>query len=83
MPQEPGLRGQASVNTGDWVENCTAFVEYEVGNFELLRYFDLVSCPETADEQHREHELFSAAAIPPSLVARHAAEWESEHAVRH
>jgi UDP-2,3-diacylglucosamine pyrophosphatase LpxH len=25
-------------NTGDWVENCTALVEYEDGGFELLRW---------------------------------------------
>lgn len=27
-------------NTGDWVENCTAFVEYDSGVLELIRYFD-------------------------------------------
>lgn len=28
----------AYLNTGDWVENCTALVEFEDGSFDLIRY---------------------------------------------
>jgi hypothetical protein len=75
------LNGQAYINTGDWVENCTAFVEYEDGLFELIRYFDERRCPEPSDEAFPRDEFATADAAPPNLGPRHAAERESEHAV--
>jgi UDP-2,3-diacylglucosamine pyrophosphatase LpxH len=42
-------------NTGDWVENCTALVEYESGEFALLYYFeDLHFLESTPRPQNRE-----------------------------
>jgi UDP-2,3-diacylglucosamine pyrophosphatase LpxH len=37
-PRIRGLGGLAYCNTGDWVENCSALVEYESGQFELVRH---------------------------------------------
>ena len=34
------------VNTGDWVESCTAIVEDHDGNFELIRWMDAINAPE-------------------------------------
>jgi hypothetical protein len=33
--------GVAYVNTGDWVESCTAVVEHYDGSFELIRWTDV------------------------------------------
>ena len=68
------------VNTGDWVENCTAFVEYEDGDVELIRYFDKSRCFDTADEAFPRVEFAPTDVIPPNS-GRHALEWESKHAV--
>src|SRR5262249_10988123 len=35
-PKISELNGIAYYNTGDWVESCTALVEYSDGSFELL-----------------------------------------------
>lgn len=75
------LGAQTYVNTGDWVENCTAFVEYDDGGFQLLRYFDTIRCWDTSDEAFPREEFDPAEVTPPNLVARHATERESEHAV--
>lgn len=32
------IEGLTYINTGDWVESCTAFVEHEDGRFELIRW---------------------------------------------
>ncbi|MCY1554673.1 hypothetical protein D9M68_912590 [compost metagenome] len=32
------IDGLTYINTGDWVESCTAFVEHEDGRFELIRW---------------------------------------------
>jgi hypothetical protein len=39
-PADTEISGIAYCNTGDWVENCTAFVEHESGVLELVNYFD-------------------------------------------
>lgn len=74
------IAGQTYINTGDWVENCTAFVEYDDGGFELIRYFDETRCRESLDEAFHREEFAPADVRPPILVARHAAERESEPA---
>ena len=43
-PAYTKLDGLTYCNTGDWVENCTAFVEYDTGELSLLHYFD-EDCP--------------------------------------
>ena len=30
------------LNTGDWVESCTAIGETQSGEFEMIRWFDVV-----------------------------------------
>lgn len=37
-PRISDVEGLAYCNTGDWVENCSALVEYEDGGFELIRH---------------------------------------------
>jgi UDP-2,3-diacylglucosamine pyrophosphatase LpxH len=36
------FNGVHYINTGDWVESCTAIAENEDGTFELIRWFDIV-----------------------------------------
>jgi UDP-2,3-diacylglucosamine pyrophosphatase LpxH len=36
-PRIVDINGLSYCNTGDWVENCSALVEYEDGGFELIR----------------------------------------------
>ena len=50
------LGGFAYVNTGDWVESCTAVVEHESGRIELV-------------EWHREKKTLAPPPIPASLPA--------------
>lgn len=40
---ERDLGGIRYLNTGDWVESCTALVEHADGRMEILRYADLVA----------------------------------------
>lgn len=53
-------------NTGDWVENCTAFVEYDTGVLELIRYFDDTR---SHGPSHVEERVSSYAACESELVA--------------
>ncbi len=39
------------VNTGDWVESCTAVLEHHDGRFELVRWLDVVKARQQADER--------------------------------
>jgi len=39
-PQHKELEGILYYNDGDWVDNCTALVEHESGELELLRWLD-------------------------------------------
>lgn len=80
-PAVSEFNGQAYINTGDWVENCTAFVEYEDGQLELIRYFDERRCQEPSDEAYPRNEFATVDASPLNLGPRHATERESEHAV--
>lgn len=81
-PAVSHLGGQAYINTGDWVENCTAFVEYDDGGLELIHYFDERRCLDASVEPNSWEEFAPVDETPPSLVTRRAAERESEHAVR-
>jgi hypothetical protein len=80
-PAMAEIAGLAYINTGDWVENCTAFVEYDDGGLELIRYFDETRCREQSDEAFPREEFTLADARSPILVERHAPEPESELAV--
>ncbi len=51
--------GVRYMNTGDWVESCTALVEHYDGRYELLRWADIV----------REREARAAAALPAVVVS--------------
>ncbi|TCO14255.1 UDP-2,3-diacylglucosamine pyrophosphatase LpxH [Camelimonas lactis] len=51
--------GVRYMNTGDWVESCTALVEHYDGRYELLRWADIV----------REREARAAAALPAVAVS--------------
>jgi UDP-2,3-diacylglucosamine pyrophosphatase LpxH len=35
--------GTRYINTGDWVESCTAIVEHHDGNFELIRWTEMAA----------------------------------------
>jgi UDP-2,3-diacylglucosamine pyrophosphatase LpxH len=48
------------VNTGDWVESCTAIVEGEDGEFELIRWLDVVKA-RSAPAVVEEHRLGAVA----------------------
>lgn len=52
-PTTAEIFGIAYCNTGDWVENCTAFVEYDNGVLELIRYFDEDRCPAVLERDQR------------------------------
>lgn len=64
-PAQTEIDGIVYCNTGDWVENCTALVEYESGELELLRYFDSTPQKEPLDEEFPREEF----AATPSTVA--------------
>ncbi len=73
-PKILDLNGLTYYNTGDWVESCTALVEYSDGTFELL-YRPLNSADDTLDsdegdsaeipadrrERFRHHPVFNVA----------------------
>ncbi len=61
-PAETDLDGIAYLNTGDWVENCTAFVEYGSGVLELIRY----------SEPERAIEPLDAVFLPSEFARREA-----------
>ncbi len=50
-PTVADIFGIEYCNTGDWVENCTAFVEYDSGVLQLIRYFDETDWAEPADDE--------------------------------
>ncbi|MBX3450090.1 MAG: UDP-2,3-diacylglucosamine diphosphatase [Planctomycetaceae bacterium] len=68
-PARADLGGVVYCNTGDWVENCTAFVEDYAGELRLIRYFDdhrAVSAPATDDC----HTVITRAAVPKRTLPR-------------
>lgn len=54
------MNGVHYVNTGDWVESCTAVVENEKGELELIRWLDIVRERERV-AQFRARQLEAAA----------------------
>lgn len=48
------IDGVHYVNTGDWVESCTAIVEGDDGSFELVRWLDVVAERQNVARQPRE-----------------------------
>lgn len=64
QPAMRDIEGILYCNTGDWVENCTALVEHESGELELIYWHDVVrqreavsSATETAADQQAELAL--------------------------
>lgn len=47
---ERDLGGVRYLNTGDWVESCTALVEHEDGRMEILRYADIIARKSKSEE---------------------------------
>ena len=45
------------VNTGDWVESCTAIGENKDGTFELIRWLDVVDARERETQAQLNKEL--------------------------
>jgi UDP-2,3-diacylglucosamine pyrophosphatase LpxH len=60
------IHGVQYCNTGDWVENCTAFVEYDDGVLELIHYLDEDGSAEPSDAAICPEALASPdAELPP------------------
>jgi UDP-2,3-diacylglucosamine pyrophosphatase LpxH len=55
-PADADIFGIRYCNTGDWVENCTAFMEDDSGVLELIRYFEDCSA-EPLDAANRPEAL--------------------------
>jgi len=64
VPRIAQLDGVAYLNTGDWVENCSALVEYEDGGFDLIR-----SDGKLIDRLAARETVRPAAELPPALAA--------------
>lgn len=60
-PAQTEIDGMAYCNTGDWVENCTALVEYETGELALIRHFDDTPAPEPFDVDFPREEFAATA----------------------
>ena len=45
------MDGIEYINTGDWVESCTAVVEHFDGRMEIIRFTDLAASPNAAPER--------------------------------
>jgi UDP-2,3-diacylglucosamine pyrophosphatase LpxH len=58
IADQPGFR---YVNTGDWVESCTAIAEHHDGTFEIIRWTVALAGPAEAEEK-LELPVFSEAA---------------------
>lgn len=55
------IDGVHYVNTGDWVESCTAIVETEEGQLELIRWLDIERARREAEAQRFQRGLEAAA----------------------
>jgi len=69
-PADAEISGIAYCNTGDWVENCTAFVEHESGVLELVNYFDEDRSPETPDSARTYADPTGPRACRPRVTER-------------
>lgn len=54
------MDGVHYLNTGDWVESCTAIGEREDGTFEMIRWLDVVRARERAEAAPQPVELKAA-----------------------
>lgn len=81
-PVVANFDGIAYCNSGDWVENCTAFVEYEDGTFELLHYFDQGSDEQGTIDQSASSSGQAAADTVGATVEPLAAIVAGESAIR-
>ena len=50
------MQGIHYINTGDWVESCTAVAEHHDGTFEVIRWAELMNASEQEPESH-EHPV--------------------------
>ena len=48
--------GTRYINTGDWVESCTAIVENHDGQFELIRWTDMATNPNQEARRKKARE---------------------------
>ncbi|MBA4032178.1 MAG: UDP-2,3-diacylglucosamine diphosphatase [Planctomyces sp.] len=74
-PAHDRRHGIIYCNTGDWVENCTAFVEYASGQLELIHYFETPSTrdssvAETRGENVLPRDQFHNLPLPALACAR-------------
>jgi UDP-2,3-diacylglucosamine pyrophosphatase LpxH len=69
-PANADIFGIQYCNTGDWVENCTAFVEYDSGVLELIRYYD-----EDRTAEPLEGEVCPEAFVPSDAELPLIDEW--------
>ena len=76
-PADAEIFGIRYCNTGDWVENCTAFVEYDSGVLELIRYFEDRSA-EPLDVAYRPEALAPSDAELPLMSEWTAPDLEAE-----
>lgn len=58
-------QGTLYINTGDWIENCTAIVEHFDGSLELINWDEL--CETFRSEEMEPIDLLSATSFPVSL----------------
>lgn len=70
-PTSAEIFGIDYCNTGDWVENCTAFVEYDTGVLELIRYFD-----EDRPAEPSEPVEFTEFHVPSDVELPALVDWE-------
>lgn len=70
-PAHDHRHGIVYCNTGDWVENCTAFVEYAHGEMELIHYFETFSTRKTsaADCSHETSVTNNSLPLPIPALA--------------
>lgn len=52
------------MNDGDWVESCTALVEHEDGEFEILYWADIVAARDKEKAAKRERKQRRSAPVP-------------------
>jgi UDP-2,3-diacylglucosamine pyrophosphatase LpxH len=68
QPEMRSIDGVQYVNTGDWVESCTALVEHHDGRLEIVRW--IPSARGAAEVLHREAEVSGdGQAAPADAIA--------------
>ncbi len=70
------IDGVAYLNTGDWVESCTAIVEDQAGNFELVhwlrspQYLDLLKRKKDKLNRESDQKQETSKAKNPAEISR-------------